>query len=139
MPDIFCMVYHVLVYLLSLTVCQWCPSLTNLPQVKHRDIWHSMPISSLLLIHHTHHIFHSYVTNSFHRSVLPSIGSKIVQVIRVYDKLNAIVINDRKHFVTVFLTDHACKEYRRDYESLDTLINSIAKINEFHVSKLMQC
>lgn len=98
-----------------------------------------MPISSLLLIHHTHHIFHSYVTNNFHRSILPSIGSKIVQVIRVYDKLNAIVINDRKHFVTVFLTDHACKEYRRDYESLDTLINSIAKINEFHVSTLMQC
>lgn len=61
-----------------------------------------------------------------------------MQVIRVYDKINTIVINDKKNYIVVCLTRKACDEYHETYPSLQLLKNSIAKIDDFHVSTLMQ-
>lgn len=62
-----------------------------------------------------------------------------VQVLKVYNSLNALTISDRNHMITIFLTTICAEELKNQYLSLDQFKNSIIQLKEYHVSTVLQC
>ena len=70
----------------------------------------------------------------------PNHRPRAVQVIRTNEQLEFIVINDKEHFVTVFLTAECLRDLREQQGivRLTDLKNSVIKLENFHFSSTVQ-
>lgn len=73
------------------------------------------------------------------RGHLPN--KKTVQVTRIYSELNVIEISDKISHISVVLTGATVKHLQSQdaFSSLDSLRNSIVKIQNWHISPVAQC
>ena len=64
---------------------------------------------------------------------------RIVQVIKVIEPLNIIIIHDKLNSISIMLTEGCVKKICADYGSLDTLKYSLIKLEKYYFSTTMQC
>jgi hypothetical protein len=65
--------------------------------------------------------------------------SKLVQVVKVFDSFNAVMISDTRHLIVVFLTSSSATQLRNDLRSMNILKHSFCKLDYYHVSTVLQC
>jgi hypothetical protein len=61
-------------------------------------------------------------------------GPRVVQVIRVIEPLDIIVVNDKENYVTVMLTKDCLDDMASEHLSLKDLNRSIIKMEQYHYS-----
>jgi hypothetical protein len=74
------------------------------------------------------------------KSGAPLRRPKVVQVLKVYEKMGILIVNDKKNSVAVMLSKRCLSDYKDMYNSqpLSTLAKSMVKLENWHFSTIIQ-
>ena len=67
--------------------------------------------------------------------------SKICQVIKVFLSEGILIVNDKKHFISILLTKQCLDNFHlsNNGQNISILQNTIIKLENWHVSTIIQC
>lgn len=65
---------------------------------------------------------------------------RVVQVVKVYQNENIIIVNDKKHSIAVFLSHHCVESFlKSSNQDISSIENSMIKLERWHFSTTIQC
>ena len=70
----------------------------------------------------------------------PSGRPRVVQVLKVHQDENIMIVNDKKHSIAVFLSQNCVESFMKSSnQNINTLENSMIKLEKWHFSTTIQC
>jgi hypothetical protein len=70
----------------------------------------------------------------------PCCRPRVVQVLKVHQDENIIIINDKKHSIAVFLSQQCVESFVKcSNQNISSLENSMIKLEKWHFSTTVQC
>ena len=70
----------------------------------------------------------------------PTGRPRVVQVLKAHEEEKIIIVNDKKHFVAVFLSQNCVDSFTKNsQQNIGSLENSLIKLERWHFSTTIQC